>query len=134
MTDTNDVCSDFASVVKKYMENDLRIQTLRRELKQLRAAQTEMSTVILKYMETKKLDVCRVTSGNDSGEICTVTKKSRPNLKRDEQVAFIAAFFDDNGIEFNDGTSSTKADELYTNMNNKRQYNSSKGITLRRGR
>lgn len=125
-------CDDFSSVVSSYIANVNRMKILREEMKKIKTSQEQLEAAIISYMDTKSLDKCRINSGNECGELCTTTKKSKAQLKRDEQVAFIAEFFDNNGIEFDEGTSSTKADELINNMQNKRPQSERKGLVLRK--
>ena len=131
---TNPNCSDFAQVVKKYIENHNRTKACREEMKALKAEQDELQASIIAYMETKDLDVCKINNGSECGELATTTKRSRSTLKREQQVAQIASFFDVNNIEFQSGTTSTKADELYDTMQKSREQTSKKGLVLRKSR
>ena len=69
----------------------------------------------------------------ECGELCATLKRSRPNLKRDQQIHHIAEFFDTNRIEFQEGTSSTKADELYDSLQKQREQTTKKALILKKG-
>lgn len=125
-------CEDFSSVVASYISNVSRMKTIREEMKKIRSSQEQLEAAIISYMETKSLDVCRISSGPETGELCTTTKKSKAQLKREQQVAFIAEFFENQGIEFQEGTASTKADELFDNMQKQRPQTEKKALILRK--
>lgn len=125
-------CNDFASIVKAYISNVNDAKEYREKLKKLKSKQEELSATILAFMETRSLDVCKINNGNECGELCARVKKSRSSLKRDQQINYIAEFFDKNNIEFDNGTSSTKADELYDALQNQREHTTKKALVLRK--
>ena len=125
-------CNDFATIVKAYIINVNQTKELKAQMKTLRAKNDELSATILAFMETKSLDVCKINNGSECGELCATVKRSRPNLKRDQQISHIAEFFDAQRIEFQDGTSSTKADELYDVLQKNREQNTKKALVLRK--
>ena len=133
MSESSPECNDFATVVKAYILNVNRTKELRAQMKALRIQNEEMSATILAFMETKSLDVCKINNGSECGELCATIKKSRANLKRDQQIHHIAEFFELNKVEFLEGTSSTKADELYDSLQKNREQTIKKALVLRKG-
>lgn len=130
MADNPD-CSDFSTVVGKYVECLSRIKTLREEMKDLRAKLSDYEKIIVNYMETKALDICRITKDGESGQLCVSKGKSTKGVKRDTAVAEIAQFFDENRVEFDSGNHSTKADELWGRVQNTRETHQKKGLKLK---
>lgn len=130
-TDATPECEDFATVVGKYVETMAHIKNLSGQLKEQRAKLADFEKVIVAYMENKSLDVCRINKDGESGQLSVSKNKSTKGVKRDSAVSEIATFFDENRVEFQQGNHSTKADELWTRVQNTRETNQKKSLKLR---
>ena len=124
-------CDDFASVVGKYVETLARLKKLGEEGKELRAKKADYEKLIVGYMETKALDICRINKDGESGQLCVANAKSTKGVKRDTAVAEIATFFEEHRVEFEQGNVSTKADELWHRVQNTRETATKKSLKLR---
>lgn len=131
MQDNRPECEDFASVVGTFVANLNRVKALQSELKELRQKQAELQKIIIAYMETQSLDVCRINKDGESGQLSVNNSKSTKGVKRDSAVAEIAHFFEEHRCEFESGNVSTKADELWGRVQETREVQQRKKLSLR---
>lgn len=123
-------CDDFAAIVKEYLQNHTRLKGIRKESKALRERMAQLKAGIISYMEQKELDVCRINQNGESGQLAVRICKSTRAVKNNAAIQEIATWLDDNHISFPNGTSSTKADELWSRVQATRESTTKKDIRL----
>lgn len=124
-------CNDFSKVVGSFVENMRQLKTLQKQAKELRAKQEELQQVIISYMETQALDVCRINKDGESGQLCVSESKSTKGVKRNSALSEITSFFEENRMDFHEGNVSTKADELWARVQQTREVKQKKKLQLR---
>lgn len=127
---TEPPCEDFAAVVKEYLQLHTRAKAIRQEGKTVRERMESLKQGIISYMEQKELDVCRINQNGESGSLAVRVCKSTKSLRNNSAVQEIASWFDENEISFSNGTSSTKADEIWSRVQSTRESKTRKDIRL----
>ena len=123
-------CDDFAAVVKEYLQSNTKLKEIRKQSKVLRERMETLKTAIINYMETKELDVCRINQNGESGQLAVRVCKSTRGIKRNNAVTEIASWLDENNVNFDNGTSSTKAEEVWARVQNSRETTEKKDVRL----
>ena len=123
-------CDDFAAVVKEYLQHNTRLKQIRKETKSIRERMQALKGAIISYMETKELDVCRINQNGESGQLAVRVCKSTRGIKRNNAVHEIATWLDENNIAFENGTSSTKAEEVWSRVQGSRETMEKKDVRL----
>lgn len=131
-------CEDFANVVGRYVDGMARIkdlkskmQPLQAQMKAARADQADLEEMIIKYMDDRSLDVCRITRDGESGQLTMTERKAKKALNTNACVQTIATFFEENRLEFPDGNASTNADKLVQHLDSAREVEKKRKLTLR---
>lgn len=123
-------CDDFAAVVKEYLQCNTKLKELRKQTKAVRERMQSLKTGIINYMETKELDVCRINQNGESGQLAVRVSKSTRGIKRNSAVNEIASWLDEHRIAFDNGTSSTKAEEVWARVQSSRETTEKKDVRL----
>ena len=120
----------FKEAVKNFLAAHITLKEINKKAKEQREKINSLKTLIISFMETSALEVCKVNHGEKTGELALRNAKRTRALKKDDALVQIEQFLTQS-CNLSEGASE-QAQKLWEDMQNSRESMEVKDLSVRK--